>query len=109
MPKEIKVTDEQIRKLAEGLCGDAREAVEKAFPEVFEEIKRWKDITTDIKLTWDTTKNGFYHIHFIAPTGDFITFNTHQAPLVLDCSVLFDYKIEVNQDAPGCIRILKKC
>ena len=45
--KEIKVTDEQIKKLANGLCGDAKKAIENAFPEVFgQKEKMIQDVIT---------------------------------------------------------------
>jgi len=42
--KELKIIDEQIRQLADGLCGDIKEAVKKAFPEVFEKDEEWEEI-----------------------------------------------------------------
>jgi len=52
--KEIKLTDERIKKLANSLrgCGDAKKAIENAFPEVFEQEKKqeeWEDITVSIQ------------------------------------------------------------
>ena len=52
--KEIELTDERIKKLANSLrgCGDAKKAIEDAFPEVFEQEKKqeeWDDITISIQ------------------------------------------------------------
>lgn len=54
MSEELKITKEHIKKLVGGLssCPEAREAIEDAFPEVFEKKERWVDVTHEI--SWET-------------------------------------------------------
>jgi len=74
MSEELEITKEKIRRLEEGLadCGEAQNAVRKAFPEAFEEIGEWIDITGDIVwVTENYTNAPFpYLLYGIYLNGD---------------------------------------
>jgi len=62
MANEIKVTDEQIIKLANGLCGNAQKAVKDAFPEIFGQEENWIDISKEVEFKKRLSSPGLVEI-----------------------------------------------
>ena len=107
MSKELKITKERIKKLVAGLssCPEAREAVEDAFPEVFEEKEEWADVTEE--TTWKIGRVASdYWLE--GSHGDKVIFLTAEGTKI-DLNNKTDegnYKIE--ETPTGAFRILKR-
>ena len=103
---DYKITPEIIRDIA-GICSDAREVMEKHFPEVFrKEEPEWVDITSNI--VWKTeilVSASSYIIRGIYKGKHFCYASKNGIKIMLGLKEYYDYKIEYDNN---WFKILKK-